>query len=374
MLVKKKTLQPKSKRNLFLQVERYSDDQRFIAGSDIETGEKVWVTLTDKGHYASNKMRPTVADFANPNKNVYVAPGGVIVCARAFNFDGSRPDAFASTWLNVAASNADMARKNIVFNQDCSFTIHMNKLTGRSFGCVTLWRRDKTFEAHNFDDLRRKLCEDIDKTPNFRSGFVIRGMNQDNQVIGYEYFETRYNTAESRVQNGLEAITYVESEPQFKELGSLDGFVKYDVLPATLHTVSPRRFESKEDSFKSMETLYWTEDKVAALARKTTMVLAKEGALVKQIYPHTYGHEETYDPALMNKEGFYDCSPAFSEQIQQAYAEARADRKEHVGSEKEYQAPTPPSAPKFGSSQNNQMAEPTRPIGGSFTPPPSFGQ
>jgi hypothetical protein len=268
MLVKKKSLQPRSKRNLFLQVDKYSDDKRFIAGTDLETGEKVWATLTDKGHYAGNSMRPTVADFANPSKNVYVAPGGVIVCARAFNFDAKRPDAFASTWLNVAAPNAEAVRKNIVFNQDCSFTIHQNKNKGTFFGCVTLWNRERIFLADGFDDLRRKICESIDANTSFRSGFVIRAMNKDDEVIGYEYMETRYNTQQGRVQTGLEAITYLESEAQFKELEQLEGFAGYNVLPSTLHTVSPRRFAAKEESFKAMETLYWTEDKVASLARK----------------------------------------------------------------------------------------------------------
>jgi len=342
----RKPSQPKQNAlNLPVEVTGFAEENGNVgvAGTNLLDGSDVKVFLTDRGKAASNSRRPTLEklkDGFKIGRNRYqLEPGGLVVFKASFPQNGTNK--YISQWPNVMAYNKESANKYVGMSENSMLDLQRNQ-DGKYFGALYTFidEEDQMIEASTTDHQEvhsqiKGLAEDFNAP-----AFMIRFVNENNEVEGVEFLRRKWHREESRPFEAEDyadhVMKYIESEKdKFPEN------TRISIVPAERFIVSPLSINGDESgdsktSLPHFQAAYKSLSKeldngeVENMAKTTFFQMGGDnGEFVNSVHvvdPFGEGH----DPVLI---GGLSYSPHFSDE----QMEQESQTQNHTASELEAQ-------------------------------------
>jgi hypothetical protein len=188
--------------NLPVRVEGFvqKDNAFGVKGIDLRNNKPVTVFLSTEGKAAENAQRKSIQSLKDGFKigrNTFtLEPGGIVSFKGAFS---GRDGDYISTWANVLAFNASDAEQYV--RQSDAAMLRMYEKKGVHRGTVYIYEADPA--AHitgaSAEELREGLAGAVESTtPGAKPGFLIRALDKEGNVVGFEQKSKYYHTAQER--------------------------------------------------------------------------------------------------------------------------------------------------------------------------------
>jgi len=301
--------------NLAVKVEAYTEEKGVVGvkGKRLETGEEVFVTLTDRGELAGNTNRPSLSYFRDKQRNLGVEIGGVIGFDRCW--ENGTPGKFLAgwpVWLIGSASEADMKRLKV--NRPVTVEIRQGRTKDKLYGTLSVWQPENITE---FDSLQRleaataKWLNDVQsRIKDAHGAALMRARNAAGEVVAYSHLFSRYDKErhekeKKRFETGDTTITNFKATRAYegfaKEL-TANGAVKFDIVPAVNLDISPMALQDGGESLKAAAMSYQRDGEF--ILKGTTFVMDPSYTWVAKFMPHDPYGDSGLDPALLGKGGY----------------------------------------------------------------------